>query len=108
MLSAMSGQENAQGIDVKKDITRYNELHDDSKVDAAGRNSAYAELVNSYYNLATDFYEWVSRVLCEEKVWCRSAEAQSISSAESERWAIPTWYCITGIHCDRIQYVASK
>jgi len=58
MLTAMSGQEKAQGIDVNNDIKRYNEMHDDSKVDVNGRNSAYAELVNSYYNLATDFYEW--------------------------------------------------
>uniref|UniRef100_A0A7S3BGI2 Methyltransferase n=1 Tax=Haptolina ericina TaxID=156174 RepID=A0A7S3BGI2_9EUKA len=33
-------------------------MHDDSKVDVSGRNKGYADLVNSYYNLATDFYEW--------------------------------------------------
>ena len=26
--------------------------------DTEGRNANYADLVNSYYNLATDFYEW--------------------------------------------------
>lgn len=56
MLEAMSGQEKEQSISVGKDIDRYNDMH---KADSAeGRNSQYAELVNSYYNLATDFYEW--------------------------------------------------
>ena len=59
MLTAMSGQEKEQGIGVNSDIKRYNEMHDDSKVDVSGRNAAYADLVNTYYNLATDFYEWV-------------------------------------------------
>ena len=59
MLSAMSGQEVQQGISVSRDIDRYNEMHDDTKMDAKERGSKYAELVNSYYNLATDFYEWV-------------------------------------------------
>ena len=59
MLTAMSGQEKEQGIGVDSDIKRYNEMHDDSKVDVNGRNSSYADLVNTYYNLATDFYEWV-------------------------------------------------
>merc|ERR1711998_481640 len=58
MLQGMAGQEKEQGIDVSKDIKRYNEMHDDSKMSVDERNSSYAELVNSYYNLATDFYEW--------------------------------------------------
>ena len=56
ILEAMSGQEKEQSISVGKDIDRYNDMH---KADSAdGRNSQYADLVNSYYNLATDFYEW--------------------------------------------------
>jgi len=58
MFSAMSDQEKKQGIKVGSDIDRYNELHDDSKFGAKERGKNYAELVNSYYNLATDFYEW--------------------------------------------------
>ena len=39
-----------------KDIDKYNKLHDSDSAD--GRNASYVDLVNSYYNLATDFYEW--------------------------------------------------
>lgn len=53
--SGKSGQVSGEG---SHDIDKYNAMHDDSKMDADGRNAAYADLVNSYYNLATDFYEW--------------------------------------------------
>mmetsp|Transcript_37641 Transcript_37641/g.79144 ORF Transcript_37641/g.79144 Transcript_37641/m.79144 type:complete len:414 (+) Transcript_37641:723-1964(+) len=58
MLTAMSSQEEKQGIKVDADIAKYNAMHDDSKNDVDARNKNYADLVNSYYNLATDFYEW--------------------------------------------------
>jgi sterol 24-C-methyltransferase len=39
-------------------IDSYNALQDDSKTDTEGREQSYAQLVNSYYDLATEFYEW--------------------------------------------------
>ena len=48
-----SGQVSGKGA---KDIDEYNKLHDSDSAD--GRNASYVDLVNSYYNLATDFYEW--------------------------------------------------
>jgi sterol 24-C-methyltransferase len=39
-------------------IDKYNQLHDDAKEGVEGRNVDYATLVNSYYELATLFYEW--------------------------------------------------
>ena len=53
--SGKSGQVSGQG---SKDIDKYNSLHDDNKTSVDSRNAGYADLVNSYYNLATDFYEW--------------------------------------------------
>ena len=50
-----SGQSSGKG---SHDIDKYNDLHDDKKTSVAARNASYADLVNSYYNLATDFYEW--------------------------------------------------
>jgi sterol 24-C-methyltransferase len=50
-----SGQVSGKGA---KDIDAYNAMHDDSKTGVDGRNKGYVDLVNSYYNLATDFYEW--------------------------------------------------
>jgi len=50
-----SGQVSGQG---SKDIDKYNALHDDKKTSVEKRKSGYADLVNSYYNLVTDFYEW--------------------------------------------------
>merc|ERR1712072_1465224 len=47
---SMSGSERFE-----KSIDDYNKLHEDS-VDA--RNDSYAQLVNQYYDLATEFYEW--------------------------------------------------
>merc|ERR1712167_431061 len=37
-------------------INKYNALHEIE--DAEERNESYAKLVNSYYELATQFYEW--------------------------------------------------
>merc|ERR1711998_247691 len=39
-------------------IDSYNKLQDDSKTNTEGREQSYAELVNAYYDLATEFYEW--------------------------------------------------
>ena len=59
MLEAWSGEEKKEGLgDVGSGIARYNDMHDDGKTGVDGRNQGYAELVNTYYNLATDFYEW--------------------------------------------------
>ena len=56
MMEAWSGGEKKEGTEaVGSGIDRYNDMHD-GNVD--GRNEGYAELVNTYYNLATDFYEW--------------------------------------------------
>mmetsp|Transcript_33954 Transcript_33954/g.44802 ORF Transcript_33954/g.44802 Transcript_33954/m.44802 type:complete len:423 (-) Transcript_33954:442-1710(-) len=52
------GQEKKRGIKVDNWIDKYNDLHDDSKGGVDDRNSNYAALVNSYYELATLFYEW--------------------------------------------------
>jgi len=43
-------------IVVKDWINEYNDLHKSD--DASKRNSKYAKLVNAYYELATQFYEW--------------------------------------------------
>jgi len=51
----MTKQESKQGIQVESDIDRYNAMH--LAEDSGMRNKSYADLVNSYYNLATDFYE---------------------------------------------------
>jgi len=53
--SGESGQLAGEG---SKDIDKYNSMHDDGKMSVEERNANYADLVNSYYNLATDFYEW--------------------------------------------------
>jgi len=39
-------------------IDKYNEMHADDKAGLKGRNEDYTTLVDSYYDLATDFYEW--------------------------------------------------
>ena len=39
-------------------IGKYNEMHSDESTGVAGREKDYATLVDSYYDLATDFYEW--------------------------------------------------
>lgn len=39
------------------DIDKYNSMHDHHGGDADERKKGYVDLVNSYYNLATDFYE---------------------------------------------------
>lgn len=48
-------QEKKRKIEVDKMIEGYNDLHRD---DQDHRNSSYTTLVNSYYELATLFYEW--------------------------------------------------
>ena len=55
-ISTFFGQERRRKIVVKSWIEEYNALHKSS--DANVRNSAYAKLVNGYYELATMFYEW--------------------------------------------------
>ena len=50
------GQEGRQKIVVNNWIDEYNALHKSD--DPNARNSSYAKLVNSYYELATMFYEW--------------------------------------------------
>ena len=52
-ITGESGQVSGEGL---HDIDKYNAMHDAD--DADGRNKGYVDLVNSYYNLATDFYEW--------------------------------------------------
>jgi sterol 24-C-methyltransferase len=50
-----SVQEKSRKINVDSVIDGYNKLHEDNLDD---RNTAYTTLVNSYYELATLFYEW--------------------------------------------------
>jgi sterol 24-C-methyltransferase len=42
----------------KTRIDTYNHLQDDSKTEVIGREEHYKNLVNTYYDLATEFYEW--------------------------------------------------
>ena len=58
LLGKFSSQEKSRNIKVNDWIDTYNELHDDSKSGKEGRNTSYSTLVNSYYELATSFYEW--------------------------------------------------
>lgn len=58
LFGKFSRQEKTRNIKVENWIDTYNDLHDDSKAGVEGRNSAYATLVNAYYELATSFYEW--------------------------------------------------
>ena len=51
-------QEKKRNIKVDDFISEYNNLHDDQKAGVEGRNVSYQTLVNSYYELATLFYEW--------------------------------------------------
>jgi len=39
-------------------IDQYNKLQNDDATDLDSRNASYAQLVNQYYDLATEFYEW--------------------------------------------------
>ena len=55
-LARCFGHESSRKIVVNDWIEEYNTLH--KSADASVRNSAYAKLVNSYYELATTFYEW--------------------------------------------------
>jgi 2-polyprenyl-3-methyl-5-hydroxy-6-metoxy-1,4-benzoquinol methylase len=56
MFSTFSKQEKTRNIKVDQWIDQYNDLHKGDTADQ--RNSAYTTLVNSYYELATLFYEW--------------------------------------------------
>lgn len=58
MLKQFSKQEGGltASSDVNSGIDAYNKLHEADSAD--GRNTAYKELVNAYYDLATLFYEW--------------------------------------------------
>jgi sterol 24-C-methyltransferase len=58
MFSKFAVQEKKRNIRVDDWIETYNNLHDDSKEGVEARNSSYTTLVNSYYELATLFYEW--------------------------------------------------
>jgi len=42
----------------KSTVDAYRELHDDQRTDADERKANYTTLVNQYYDLATDFYEF--------------------------------------------------
>lgn len=52
------GQEKKRDINVNSWIDGYNKLHDDKATGLENRNMSYEQLVNSYYELATLFYEW--------------------------------------------------
>lgn len=44
---------------VAAEVAEYVRFHNDDKEDrTAERKGKYADMVNAYYNLATDFYEW--------------------------------------------------
>ena len=58
LLGKFAVQEKKRNINVNSFIDQYNDLHDDSKEGVEGRNMSYTTLVNSYYELATLFYEW--------------------------------------------------
>lgn len=58
LLGKFAVQEKKRNIEVNKFIDQYNDLHDDKKAGVEGRNISYQTLVNSYYELATLFYEW--------------------------------------------------
>jgi sterol 24-C-methyltransferase len=58
MFSKFAVQEKKRNIRVDDWIETYNSLHDDAKEGVEARNSSYTTLVNSYYELATLFYEW--------------------------------------------------
>lgn len=55
MFGKFAIQEKSRKIEVNSWIDGYNKLHEDN---LENRNSAYTTLVNSYYELATLFYEW--------------------------------------------------
>lgn len=52
------GQEAHRNIKVDPLIDHYNNLHDEGKTGVEGRESNYKTMVNAYYELATQFYEW--------------------------------------------------
>lgn len=58
LIGKMIFQERKRNIKVDDWIDTYNNLHDDNTAGLDGRNTDYQTLVNSYYELATQFYEW--------------------------------------------------
>eukprot|EP00605_Chrysophyceae_sp_TOSAG23-4_P001964 GSChrysophyteH1.ASY1.ANO1.2175.1 assembled CDS len=56
ILKAFLGQEKSRKINVNEMIDGYDDLHKGDTAD--DRNDSYTTLVNSYYELATLFYEW--------------------------------------------------
>lgn len=48
----------AKGLHNQTEIDTYNDLHNDSKKSVEDREKEYATMVNAYYDLATEFYEW--------------------------------------------------
>lgn len=48
----------SSGDSVHSSIHAYQQLHDDNNKNADDRNKSYKSLVNTYYDLATVFYEW--------------------------------------------------
>lgn len=58
LFGKFSSQEKKRNIKVDEWIDTYNNLHDDDKAGVEGRNTSYNTLVNAYYELATQFYEW--------------------------------------------------
>lgn len=58
LIGKFNAQEKKQGLKVDDSIDTYNKLHDDKQTSVEERNKEYATLVNFYYNLVTDFYEW--------------------------------------------------
>lgn len=55
--AAAKGNDKEGMTSVGDQIDKYNKMHDHYGGDATERKKEYADLVNSYYNLATDFYE---------------------------------------------------
>lgn len=55
--AAAKGNDKEGMTSVGDQIDKYNKMHDHHGGDATERKKEYADLVNSYYNLATDFYE---------------------------------------------------
>lgn len=58
LMETFACQEAKQGIKVDSVIDNYNRLQNDAHTSQADRNSSYSALVDSYYSLASHFYEW--------------------------------------------------
>jgi sterol 24-C-methyltransferase len=55
IMMTFATQEKRRKIGVNDMIDQYNNLHEDTQ---ENRNDSYTTLVNAYYELATQFYEW--------------------------------------------------